>query len=578
MFDLIIRNGKIVDGSGAEAFMGDIAILNGRIAKVGAVTGSAKKEVDAEGHLVTPGWVDIHTHYDGQVTWDPYLTPSSWHGATTIVMGNCGVGFAPVRAEDREMLINLMESVEDIPGSALAEGINWEWESFPEYLDALDKMPRAIDVGAQVPHCSVRAYVMGERCMTEKTANAEDIEAMKDIVAEGLKAGAIGFSTSRTMVHLTKDNQPIPGTFAGEEEMRGMGEAIQKAGHGVIELSSDFTEDDADLGWMRKVSKEYNVPISMNVVQVPFRPTHYREVLENIDAANDDGAELYAQVSGRTVGLLLTLEGTVNPFTAKPSYREIAELPLEERVRIMKDPAFKEKILSEKNADDIVPIGVMILASIGNMFRLGDEPDYEPPQEESLASLAEAQGITPEELAYEILLENEGRGAIYFPLVNYTDGNFDAIREMMMHPKAIMGLSDGGAHCGVICDVSMPSFMLTHWVRDRKRGERVPLEWMVRKQTSETASLYGLNDRGLIKAGYKADINIIDFENLKILSPRMVYDLPTDARRLIQEAEGYRMTICSGEIIFENGKETGALPGKLIRGPQSAPANVAAAE
>jgi N-acyl-D-amino-acid deacylase len=514
--------------------------------------------------------VDIHTHYDGQATWDPYLTPSSWHGATTVVMGNCGVGFAPAKPEERDWLISVMESVEDIPGSALAEGMSWNWESFPEYLDALEAMPRAIDIGTQVPHCAVRSYVMGERCMTQKTAGAEDIAAMGEIVTEGLRAGALGFSSSRTMIHLTKDGQPVPGTFAGEDEMLGLGKAMQAAGHGVMELASDFTEEDSDLGWMKTVSRECQVPISVNLVQNDVDPRQWREVLDNIAQANRDGCQLVAQVSGRTTGLLMCLEGSMTPFTGRPSFRELQKLPFEQRLAELRKPEVRARILGEKLRPDAPGFARFIVRSFHKMFELGEQPDYEPEPHLSLAHQGQASGVDPQELAYDILLSKNGKGMIYFPLLNYSDSDFDAVREMMLDDNARFGLSDGGAHCGVICDVSMPSYLLSYWVRDRTRGERLPLEWVVHKQSQNTAELFGLKDRGLLKPGYRADINLIDFEKLQIKAPRMVYDLPGDARRLIQEVQGYRMTLCAGEVIFEDGVATGAMPGKLIRGPQSA--------
>jgi N-acyl-D-amino-acid deacylase len=569
--DIVIRNGTIVDGSGDNSFVGDIAIDGDTICAVGGAIGPGNREIDANGLLVTPGWVDIHTHYDGQAAWDPYLTPSSWHGATTVVMGNCGVGFAPAKPDQREWLISLMESVEDIPGSALAEGLPWNWETFPEYLDALDNIPRAIDIGTQVPHCAVRSYVMGERCLTEKTAGAEDIEAMGEIVKEGLQAGALGFSTSRTMIHLTKDGEPVPGTFAGETEMLGLGAAMAAAGHGVLELASDFAERDADLGWMKELSSRYQVPVSMNLVQNDFAPEHWREVLDGIDTANTEGAKLIAQVSGRTTGMLMCLEGSITPFSGRATYGVMQKLPLAERMEKMKDPEIRAKILAERIDPDASRFVHFILNSWHKMFAFGEPLDYEPTADQSLAAKAEIAGCSPQEMAYDLLLENGGKGMIYFPLLNYSDNNFDAIREMMLHPHARFGLSDGGAHCGVICDVSMPSYLLSYWVRDRERGARLPLEWVVHKQTQDTAELFGLKDRGLLQAGYKADVNLIDFDKLEIKPPRMVYDLPTDARRLIQEVDGYRMTLCAGKVIFEDGVATGELPGKLIRGPQAAP-------
>jgi N-acyl-D-aspartate/D-glutamate deacylase len=571
MHDIVIRNGTVIDGSGAAARTADVAIDGERVTAVGNDIGPGKREIDAGGLLVTPGWVDIHTHYDGQATWDPYMTPSSWHGATTVVMGNCGVGFAPARPEERDWLISLMESVEDIPGTALAEGMTWNWESFPEYLDALEAQPRAIDIGTQVPHCAVRSYVMGERSLSQLTAGADDIEAMGRIVQEGLEAGALGFSTSRTVIHLTKDGEVVPGTYAGKQEMLGLGRAMQRAGHGVLELASDFTEEDADLGWMKQLSIECGVPVSVNLLQNDFQPTGWREVLERIEQANADGARLVAQVSGRTTGILMCLEGTVTPFAARPTWRALQKLPLAERVAELSRSEVKAQVLSEGLDREVPGIVRFMLRSWHKMWPLGELPDYEPLPEESLQARAEALGCSAEELAYDLLLENGGKGMIYFPLLNYADNDFEPIREMMLHPDARFGLSDGGAHCGVICDVSMPSYLLSYWARDRERGEKLPLEWLVHKQTRDTASLFGLDDRGLLAPGYRADINLIDFDGLQLKAPRMIYDLPGGARRLVQEVAGYRMTLCAGQVIYEDGEPTGALPGRLVRGPQPAP-------
>ncbi|MEC9345371.1 MAG: D-aminoacylase [Pseudomonadota bacterium] len=574
MHDLIIRGGTLYDGTGAKAVTGDVAIAGDRIVAVGKVEGRARREIAADGLMVTPGWVDIHTHYDGQALWDPYLTPSSWHGCTTVVMGNCGVGFAPVRPNQEEWLISLMESVEDIPGAALAEGIEWEWESFPGYLDALERRRRAIDIGTQIPHCAVRAYVMGERCVSQITADPDDIDAMGRIVEEGIRAGALGFSTSRTMFHKTKDGEYVPGTHAGAEEMFGIADAIRRGGHGVLEMATDLSlkESAEDLGWIRDLTMRYGVPVSLLLLQNDEAPRRYRELLQGIAEANAAGARIYGQVSGRTAGLLLTLDGSLHPFQAKPSYRRLLGLSKAERLARMRDPAVRDAIINEPSGGKGGADADLFLRGWHKMFRLGNPPDYEPPRSACFAERAKAEGRRPEEIAYDTLMEFDGTGLIYFPLLNYSDYSFEAVAEMLQAPYTHFSGSDGGAHCGVICDVSLPSYNLAYWGRDRTRGRTLPLEWLVHRQTRSTASLFGLADRGVLAPGFLADINLIDFERLQIDAPRMAFDLPTGARRLIQRADGYRMTIKSGTPIMDNGEATGDLPGALIRGPQAAPA------
>jgi len=571
MYDLIIRGGTIYDGTGAPSFTGDIAIDGDTIVATGKVSGMAKREIDATGLMVAPGWVDIHTHYDGQALWDPYLTPSSWHGCTSVVMGNCGVGFAPVIPERHDWLISLMESVEDIPGAALADGIEWEWEGFPGYLDALERKDRAIDVGTQVPHCAVRAYVMGDRCLTEETAGADDIQAMADIAEEALKAGALGFSTSRTVLHRTAEGDVVPGTYAGRNEMLGIASGMAKAGHGVLQMANDMADEVEELGWMGELSKQYKVPVSMNVFQRDSDPLKYRRVLEGMQQVNTQGGQLTAQVSGRTAGLLLSLDGTINPFQSKPTFRELRSLPKDERIARMRDPEIRERIISEERRKGRGgDMAQLFLEGWHKMFRLGDPPNYEPKSSESFAERAKRSNCRPEDLAYDALMEFDGNGMIYFPFLNYADYNLEPSFEMMQMPNVHFGGSDGGAHCGVICDVSLPTYNLSFWGRDRTRGAKLPLEFLIHKQTQSTASLHGLLDRGVLKPGYKADINLIDFASLGLGQPQMAFDLPTGARRLIQRATGYEMTIKSGVPIFARGEATGAMPGGLIRGPQRA--------
>eukprot|EP01037_Dinobryon_pediforme_P010730 gene10730-10807_t len=579
MHDLVIRGGRVVDGTGAPARIADVAIDGGLITQVGEVTGAGRREIDAKGLLVTPGFVDIHTHYDGQVTWDRLLSPSCWHGVTTAVMGNCGVGFAPARPDRHDWLIALMEGVEDIPGAALAEGIRWNWETFPEYLDALEQTPRVLDVATQVPHGAVRAYVMGERGARNEAANDDDIAEMARLVREGVTAGALGFSTSRTVLHLSKDGEPVPGTFANAAELIGIGRALAEAGHGVFEMASDMAPATEEFRWMQALSAETGVPVTFALLQSPVNADNWRDLLALTEEAREAGADVTAQIACRPTGMVLGWQSTVHPFIAHPTYRTIADLPFAARLERLKDPEIRSKLISETPAS-MGPLGYILTQGFDRMFRLEqpDGLDYEPAAEASVAALAAATGRSPVEIVFDMLMEKDGRGYVYLPLLNYANFNFDHIYEMMQHPATVLSLSDGGAHCGVICDASFPTYMLTHWVRDRARGPRLPLEQVIQMQTQRTAHLYGLRDRGEIKPGLRADINLIDFDALKILPPEMVFDLPAEGRRMIQRAEGYRATIVAGEVTFENGVATGAAPGRLIRGPQASPHTQLAAE
>ena len=577
MHDLVIRGGTVVDGTGGARRLADVAVDGGLISKVGTVATAGKREIDATGLLVTPGWVDIHTHYDGQVTWDPYLSPSCWHGVTTVVMGNCGVGFAPARPDRHEWLISLMESVEDIPGSALAEGIKWDWETFPEYLAALDRKALVLDVATQAPHGSIRAYVMGERGARNEEATPADIAEMAAITREALEAGALGFSTSRTQLHRAKDGEPVPGTYAGAEEMIGIGKALGQAGHGVFEIASDMAIPEDEFRWMKQFAAASGLPVTFGMLQSPAQPEKWRDLLKLTEEARAEGAMITAQIACRPTGMVLGWQSTVHPFVRKTAYRAIAALPFAERLAHLRDPAVRHAILDE----DVPPapgIGALLTHAFGNMFRLERDGrlDYEPRAEDSIAAEAAATSTSSEAIVYDMLMENDGRGYIYLPLLNYSKFNFDHIAEMMNHEATILSLSDGGAHCGVICDASFPTYMLSYWVRDRERGERLPLEKVVSMQTRDTARLYGMNDRGLLAPGMKADINVIDLERLQILAPEMIFDLPANGRRLVQRAEGYRATVVSGVVTFEDGVATGALPGKLVRGPQGAPVLMAA--
>ena len=569
MHDLVIRGGTVVDGTGSAPQTADVAITGDRIVAVGDDVGEGKGEIDATGLLVTPGWVDIHTHYDGQVTWDPHLTPSGWNGVTTLVMGNCGVGFAPVRPGQQDFLIQLMEGVEDIPGTALAEGIRWEWESFPEYLDALEKMPRSVDVAAQVPHGAVRAYVMGERGAKNEKATPEEIEEMAALVREGLRAGALGFSTSRTILHRAKDGELVPGTNAEDEEVLGLGRTLGEVGHGVFEVASDLAPEGDELAWMSRLGKETGRPVAFACLQNPVDPNQWQRLLEAVERDAAEGGRLTPQVAQRPAGLLLGLESTIHPLMFRPSFQAIQELPLAERKERMADPELRAAILADQPRFDILPGPAAIVAGgWAMMFPLGDPPDYEPGPEKSIQAIAEREGRAPDEVVYDLLAAGE---FVYLPLLGYANGDLEAIRTMMLHPSAVFGLSDGGAHCGLICDASMPTFLLTHWVRDRHRGDRIAIEDVVERQTRRTAQLYGMEDRGVLAAGMKADVNVIDFDALHLHAPEMVYDLPADGKRLVQKIDGYRYTIQSGQITYEDGAPTGALPGKLIRGPQPAP-------
>ncbi len=569
MHDIVIRNGTVVDGTGQPRFRGDVAIDGGMIARVGEVTTHGRREIDATDLLVAPGWVDVHTHYDGQVTWDAIVAPSSWHGVTTLVMGNCGVGFAPVRRGQEDFLIELMEGVEDIPGTALHEGIKWRWESFPEYLDALAQMPRVLDVAAQVPHCAIRAYVLGERAHIDRLTS-DEIAQMARLTQEALEAGAVGFSTSRTILHRSRHGL-VPGTHSTPEELLAIGSTLGAAGHGVFEMVSDLQGQEPDLSWMVDFCRTTGRVITFALAQSPIQPQVWRETLARIDELAATGLRIVPQVPCRPTGMLYGLQSSLHPFITHPTYRsELAGLPLAERVASLRTPAVRARLLAEEPGTDNA-IARVLMSNWAFIFPLGDPPDYEPAPEASVAATAAREGQRPEEVVYDWLLERDGRQLLFAPLANYVDGNFDALREMMLHPRTVLGLSDGGAHCGLICDASMPTFLLTHWVRDRKRGARIPLEQAVRLQTGNTAAIYGLADRGALAPGKKADINIIDLDALQLHAPEMVFDLPAGSRRLVQRVEGYRATIVSGEVTFEDGEVTAARPGGVVRGkPQSA--------
>ena len=583
--DLIIRNGKIIDGSGKKPFFGDIAIDGGKITSVGKIENSGKEEFDAKGNLVTPGWVDIHTHYDGQVSWDPYLTPSSWHGVTTAVMGNCGVGFAPVRPGDENFLIQLMEGVEDIPGSALHEGIDWDWETFPEFLDAIDKKEFVMDVGFMMGHGPLRSYVMGyERCQNQVDASDEEISKMSELVTEAIEAGALGFSTSRTVLHRDIYGKYVPGTEASSEEMRALAFGVDKAGEGTLEITSDWLDEEMEMSWMQEYVKKSDCGLTFlqtkgdAVKTILFSEEHFLK-----------GKNIRPQFPGRNVGLMFGWETSVNPFMQFPAYKEIADLPMDQKLEILKDPTFKQKLLSQepdfeseirarladnpsnKTREEIaqdVALPTTITSNYKTQFILGTPPNYEPKEEDSIAAIASKKNISELEVMYDEMLQNQGSNLIYAAFTPYEKYKLDFVEQAYRLKSSVAGGSDGGAHCGLICDASMPTTNISHWGRDREAGRKFPLEMLIKKQTKDTAETFGLFDRGEIKPGMLADINIIDFDKLNVSHPKMIHDLPLGGRRLVQDATGYIVTIKNGQVVSENGKANGVLPGKLIRGKQ----------
>ena len=581
MHDMVIRGGTIVDGTGAARFTGDIAIDNGLISQVGKVSGSGKEEIDAAGMVVAPGWVDVHTHYDGQATWDQEMAPSSWHGVTTVVMGNCGVGFAPAKPDRHEWLISLMEGVEDIPGTALSEGMSWNWETFPEYLDELERMPRTVDIGTHVPHGAVRAYVLGDREQPGAIPTTEDIAEMSRIVEEGVRAGALGFSTSRTVLHRSIDGELVPGTTATAEELIEIGRGMGRVGYGVFEMASDLMREWDEFGWMGKLSRETGLPVTFAALQSIAKEQPLEEQIERTRAENDNGANIVAQIALRGNGIIMAWQGTVHPFRLHPSWQAIAELPWAEQKAKLLDPAFKAQLLSEEDDYSEVPEeirGVLAVVASGwtMQFEMDDDFDYEPQQDASIATLSAAKGVSPAEYAYDMLCANDGTGFIYLPLLNYADGNLDFLEALQESDDTVNSLSDGGAHCGTICDAASPTFMLQHWVRDRKRGKRISLENAVKRQCRDTAVLYGLEDRGVLAPGYLADLNIIDMDKIKLGKPWLAFDLPAGGKRLLQKADGYVCTIKSGQVTFKNGRCLGVYPGGLIRGPQRVEMAIAA--
>jgi len=561
MFDFVVRGALVVDGTGDVPRIVDVAVSNGLIAAIGSGIGPGRNEVDGHGQILTPGWVDIHTHYDGQVSWDAELSPSSWHGVTTVVLGNCGVGFAPARREGHDFLIELMEGVEDIPGTALHDGISWEWETFPEYLDAIERRSYAVDIVTQIPHAAVRAYVMGDRA--HEDATAEEVAEMAALVEEALRAGAGGFTTSRTILHSSVHGL-IPGTAAPIDEVLAIADAIGRAGRGVFQLISDGPGFSPEPALLVEIARRTHGVVTYTLAQSPFDPTAYRAALDAAAEAQSDGHDLRPQVACRPTGMLFGLQSTLHPFVTHPTMKKLGLLPLDQRVAALREPATRRQLLSEEpTSTDMLILALM--SRWTDIFPLGDDVDYEPDPSVSIAAIAEREGRGPAEVALDLMLEDDGRSFLFAPLSSYVDRDHEALREMMEHPTAVLGLSDGGAHCGLICDVSFPTYLLTHWVNGRLRGPRLSLERAVQLQTSRTAEAYGLTDRGVIEVGRRADINLIDLDALALEAPEMIFDLPGGGRRLVQRATGYSMTIQGGVVTYLNGIATGAFPGHLVR-------------
>jgi N-acyl-D-aspartate/D-glutamate deacylase len=560
---LVIRNGTIVDGSGGDPYEADLALTDGKIAAIGGNIAKGTEEIDARGRLVTPGFIDVHTHYDAQVTWSDRLSPSSWNGATTVLFGNCGVGFAPCREDQHDMLINLMEGVEDIPEVVLSEGLPWNWHSFPDFLDAIAARSYDVDVAAQVPHAALRVYVMGQRGADREPATEQDRQRMAELTAEGLRAGALGFSTSRTINHRAADGRHIPTLRAEEAELTAIAHAMREAGTGWLQIVSDFEDQDDEIGLFRRLAKESSRPVTITLTQSDARPNGWRELMAQIDAANEEGLRITAQVRSRPTSVLLGLELSQNPFMGRPSYKRIAHLPFPERLAQLRQPDFRARILAEQFEGSRRAGRV---ERWDRMYPLGDPPDYEPKAESSIAARAARQGRSPEEVAYDLLLERDGKGILYLPVTNFAGGNLDVVREMISAPNSLIGLGDGGAHVGIMCDATATTYTLTHWTRDRGRGSLFPVSWGIKRLTADNAAAIGLNDRGLLRVGMKADINILDYDNLRLRSPEIAYDLPAGGKRLLQRTDGIDATIVSGAVVYRHGEATGALPGRLIRG------------
>ncbi|HXQ17677.1 MAG TPA: amidohydrolase family protein [Caulobacteraceae bacterium] len=570
-FDLVIRNGLVIDGTGAERFEGDVAISGGRIAAIGAVSAAGAEEIDAKGKLVTPGYVDIHTHYDGQAVWSDRLSPSSSHGVSTVVGGNCGVGFAPCRPEHRELLVSVMEGVEDIPEVVMTEGLSWDWQTYPEYLDAIEKRPHDIDFASQIPHSAVRVFVMGQRGADREPATEDDLRQMQAVVREAIDVGALGFATSRLVIHKTGQGDPIPTWQAAESELGAMAMALKGAGRGVLQAvfgeSGRTFEDEIDL--LSRLTRMSGRPASFSMAQSNDNPDAWRHVMQHLAEANAKGPRIRAQVYPRPIGVVLGFDLSINPFSLCPSYEPLAKLPFAERIAALRDPVMRARLLMEEPGEALIP-----LARLGRrydfMWRLDDPPNYEPSPEDSIAAQAARQGVSPAELAYDLLLEHDGRGLLLVAIANYGSGSLDPIHALMTDPNSVLGLGDGGAHYGMICDSSYPTFVLQHWTRERQ-GQRLSIEQAIKSLTADPAQAVGLLDRGVLSVGRKADLNLIDYDQLRLATPQVLYDLPAGGRRITQGARGYDALIVSGQVVSRQGEPTGALPGRLVRGPQAAP-------
>ena len=566
MADLVIRGGTVIDGSGGEPMEADIAIVDGKISAIGPNLPKCDEEIDATGKIVTPGFVDPHTHYDAQVTWSKSISPSSWNGVTTVMVGNCGVGFAPCKPDERDLLVKLMEGVEDIPEVVLTEGLPWNWESFDEYMDSLDGREYDLDVVTQVPHAAVRTYVMGERAVRHEQATPEERVEMGRIASAGIKAGALGFSTSRTINHRTLAGEHTPTLRAAEEELAVIGEAVGKAGSGWIQVISDFDDPDEEFAMLKRISNRAKRPMAITILQRDSRPELWRELMSGIVDANADGADIKGQVLTRPTGILLGFEISLNPFSGRPSWEKITQLSLDEKLVHLRDNKFRKQLMSETCPTK------KLAGRVSNYERIfpwdGETPDYEPSADQSIAARAKREGRDSEELVYDTLLEKDGKRMLYRPLSNYAYGDLDTVGEMMKHPDTLVSLGDGGAHVGVLCDASSMAYMLTHWTRDRTRGDKVELSWAIKRITNDNAQAIGLNDRGQLKPGFKADINVIDYDRLALGYPQVAYDLPSGGRRLIQKSNGFEATIVSGVPVYRNGESTGQYPGRLVRGPQ----------
>ena len=562
-YDMVIRAGTVIDGTGREAFTADLAIKDGLIVEVGKVSGAGQREVNADGALVTPGFVDIHTHYDGQATWSNRMSPSSHHGVTTVVMGNCGVGFAPVRPTDHNLLIELMEGVEDIPGVALSEGLSWEWESFPDYLDYLSKRQFDMDIGAQLPHAALRVYVMGQRGADREPATAEDVLEMRRLTEEAIRAGALGFTSSRTLNHRSVRGEPTPTLQAEYDELVGMASALHSSGRGVMEMISDFDDLDEEFSLLESMVRSAGRPMSISLAQ-GISDHGWRKVLGKIESASNAGLAMRGQVAPRPIGILLGLTTTLSPFTTRPSFSEVAKLPLAERVAALSDPARKARILDEPTGHGFMRL-FRLMDEGRKIWLMTDPPNYEPDPKDSLHAQATDRGLDPWSYVYDMLLQNQGNALLYTPFANYAENNLDCCRDMILHKDTVMGLGDGGAHVGTICDASFITSLLTHWGRDRTRGEGIELPTLIKCQSSDTARAVDLTDRGTLEAGMRADVNIIDFDNLNVRLPEIVNDLPAGGARLQQRADGYQMTMVKGEPTYIEGQATDALPGRLVR-------------